>query len=124
MYSLKQILDEYPLSVSYLARFADLFNTGVVIGSRRALPQFLLPAICSLPSAHCAVLFALSASPFANSASRVTVNPGLGEANHELLRILARTEFIRQTADGVRLTQPIARPGDLRPRAPGFRALV
>jgi len=55
---------------------------------------------------------------------RITINPSLGETDHEVFCILAGFESVRQSADGVRMTLSIARPSDLGPRAPGFAALV
>ena len=54
----------------------------------------------------------------------ISINPSLGETDHEVFCILAGFESVRQSGDGVRMTLPIARPSDLGPRAPGFAALV
>jgi hypothetical protein len=55
---------------------------------------------------------------------RISINPSLGETDHEVFCILARFESVRQSADGVRMALPIASPSDLGPRTPGFAALV
>jgi hypothetical protein len=69
------------------------------------------------------ILTALAFIP-AGFTLRVGVNPYLREIGHELFRILASFESVGQAANGVRVTLPIARPGDLGSWAPGFGALI